>query len=167
MYWQYIKYVVRHKWYVFIECCRVGIPLRGLLHDMSKLLPGEFIPYARYFYGKQDLTEQEGIAEQRHFDLAWLHHQKRNKHHWQWWVLPEDDGGVKVLPMPEVFRKEMLCDWKGAGKAQGYKEPGECAKWYRANKGNMQLHPDTRSWIESELSLCIIPDGRLAFEEND
>jgi len=105
MYWKYLKYVLKHKWYVFIECCKMGIPLRGLLHDLSKLLPSEFIPYARYFYGTW-MEESEWHGDKRNyvpwertemgiseaFDLAWLKHQKRNKHHWQYWLLVMDSS---------------------------------------------------------------------------
>jgi hypothetical protein len=105
MYCKYLKYVIRHKWYVFVECCKLGIPIRGLLHDMSKLLPSEFIPYAHYFYGTW-MKESEWHGDVRNyvpysctemgvskaFDLAWLKHQKRNPHHWQYWLLTNDDS---------------------------------------------------------------------------
>lgn len=83
------------------------------------------------------------------FDFAWLLHQKRNKHHWQWWVLPEDEGGVKLIPIQPMYRLEMLCDWLGASKAQGH--GGDIASvraWYDKNGEKMQLFPDTRDWVE-------------------
>ena len=43
--------VIEHKWRVFLECCRLGIPWLGITHDLSKFLPGEFIAYANYRYG--------------------------------------------------------------------------------------------------------------------
>lgn len=103
MYFKYLKYVLKHKWYVFIECCKLGIPLRGLLHDLSKFLPSEFIPYARYFYGNypEALTVYEKTYHWKmktkavvkgDFDLAWLKHQKRNPHHWQYWLLVNDSS---------------------------------------------------------------------------
>lgn len=103
MYWKYLKYVLKHKWFVFIECCKLGIPLRGLFHDLSKFLPSEFIPYARYFYGNypETLTVYEKTYHwkmktkaviKEDFDLAWLKHQKRNKHHWQYWLLVSDSS---------------------------------------------------------------------------
>ena len=140
MVWQYARYVLRHKWYVFIECCRRGIPWRGLMHDISKFLPGEFMPYARYFYGPRDLTEQEGQGAQSAFDLAWLKHQKRNPHHWQYWALQEDNGGVKYLEMPDHYRKEMIADWIGAGQALG--KP-DLLEWYRIFSVRMKLNRDT------------------------
>lgn len=35
----YLWYVLRHKYFVFVECCRLGVPWRGLVHDLSKLSP--------------------------------------------------------------------------------------------------------------------------------
>jgi len=130
----------------------MGIIWQGVVHDLSKLLPSEFIPYANYFYGnKKQKRDKTGYykptdAGGKEFDFAWLLHQKRNKHHWQWWILPEDEGGIKVLDMPLKYRKEMICDWRGAGKAQGYGD--NTKEWYTVNKNKMRLHKNTRNWIE-------------------
>lgn len=150
---KYASYLFRHKWYVFIECCKLGIPWRGLVHDLSKFLPSEWIPYANYFY-KPKQRDETGYYKpydtgDKAFDYAWLLHQKRNKHHWQWWILPNDDGGVEILPMPDEYRKEMLADWRGAGRAQGYGD--NTKEWYKVNRNKMQLHPETRAWIEKHL----------------
>ena len=37
------------------------------------------------------------------FDSAWLLHQKRNAHHWQYWVLLEDEGNTKALEMDDKY----------------------------------------------------------------
>ena len=47
---KYLCYVLRHKWYVFIECCKLGIPVRGLVHDLSKFRPSEWFPYANFIH---------------------------------------------------------------------------------------------------------------------
>jgi hypothetical protein len=156
-YLKYLSYVLRHKWFVFIECCKMGIPWLGIIHDWSKFLPSEFSPYAVHFYGKgksikegRDSTgyyKPTNTGDQA-FDFAWLLHQKRNKHHWQWWILPEDEGGVVIFEIPISYRKEMLCDWRGAGRAQG---TPDTVKWYDRNKGKMILAEDTRRWIEVQL----------------
>lgn len=161
--WRYLKYVATHKWYVFLECWKLGIPWQGIIHDLSKFRPSEWFPYVEYFYGpkKPKLMDTHGEARQvalntgyYHeigivaFDTAWLKHQHRNPHHWQYWVLSQDDDGIKVLDMPDKYRKEMLADWRGAGKAQG--KP-DTAAWYKANKHKMKLSPKTRFWIESRL----------------
>jgi hypothetical protein len=140
---RYTWQVLRHKWFVFVECWHAGIPVRGILHDLSKFLPSEFFAYAAYFYGPE--ARKDSAA----FDLAWLRHQKRNPHHWQWWLLPLDDGGTNALPMSQGARLEMLCDWTGAGRAYGGN--GTLA-WYAKNCDRMVLNADTRAWVEAELS---------------
>ena len=71
--------VVRHKHKVFINCAKCGIPLRGLLHDLSKFSPTEFFESARYYKGFRSpigvCRREKGVS------LAWLHHKGRNKHH--------------------------------------------------------------------------------------
>lgn len=154
VHFRYARYVLRHKWYVFVACLHYGLLWRGIKHDWSKFLPSEWFPYATYFYGKK--RPDIGTTGYNHalhqdddaFNMAWNYHQKRNDHHWQYWVLMYDDGKVFCLPMPDLCRKEMLADWRGAGMAQGKPNTWE---WYEANKGKMQLHEDTRAWVEAEL----------------
>ena len=96
-YLKYLEYLMKHKWYVMRECFKFGLYWQGITHDLSKFLPNEFFPYVNHFFGKQkrhvkkkqDATgyfKPAGTGE-REFDLARLRHQKRNPHHWQWWIL--------------------------------------------------------------------------------
>lgn len=156
-YWVYLKYVLRHKWFVFLEAKRLGILWRGITHDWSKFRPREFIPYARFFYNpdgsNRSIRSKTGYYKPTDtgddaFDFAWFCHQKANDHHWQWWMLPYDDGTMKTIPMSDAARREMLADWRGAGRAQG--TPDTLA-WYKANGHKMQLHPQTRDWIEEQI----------------
>jgi len=88
---RYLKYVLRHKWFVFIECFRLGIPWRGLVHDLSKFRPSEWFPYVEKFYGGwKDINSSHPVNQA--FDKAWLLHQKRNPHHWQYWLLMNDNS---------------------------------------------------------------------------
>lgn len=164
---QYLWYVIRHKWYVFVECCKLGIPLRGIVHDWSKFLPDEWIPYAYYFYGdkaKQNrewfaLTAKYGVFEaapygehyEDKFNIAWNHHQHRNDHHWQYWILNQDDGGECLMPMTHAARREMLADWRGAGRAITGKD--NTPEWYIKNMKNIQLRDETRAWVEAQLGV--------------
>lgn len=143
----YAKYVLRHKWYVLKACRMTGASLwLGLIHDLSKLRPSEWMPYAECFY-KPDGSKQyvESVA----FTLAWNWHQKRNPHHWQAWLVTMDRGETKPLPMPERYVREMVADWIGAGLAITGKL--EVWQWYERNKGNMCLHHETRARVESLL----------------
>ena len=156
-YLKYLSYVLRHKWFVMLACFKVGLYWQGLIHDNSKFLPDEFIPYANFFYGNNDIKkgrDKTGYYKptdtgDKAFDFAWLLHQKRNPHHWQWWILPEDKGGIKLIPMWNKYLLEMLCDWQGAGKAQRNKTP--IWEWYKANKTKMQLNKATIKEIEKIL----------------
>ena len=170
IYLNYLKSLLKHKRFVFVECCRLGIPWLGVVHDWSKFLPSEFIPYARYFYGNYparadihgdmrnilpDRYTAEGVKAA--FNVAWLHHQKRNRHHWQYWLLVNDSDEPKqrALPMPDRYRREMLADWIGAGRAYGKQEQNnnnlDTQQWYLDNRDKLILHPETRQWIETQL----------------
>lgn len=171
--WRYLRYVLRHKWYVFIYGWQLGISWLALLHDNSKFRPSEWFPYCEFFYGpkRRPFSEasvygktyfwgiewrrsKEGVKEA--FDMAWLLHQKRNKHHWQWWLLTNDQDAPRVFPMPDRYRREMLADWKGAGRAINGRE--DALGWYRQNRDRMTLHEDTRAWIERELGYAVQVD---------
>lgn len=157
--WKYLKYVLRHKWFVFVECCNARMPFVGIIHDLSKFRPSEWFPYAENFYGKggekrtaidpkrgYSPAEQETLLS---FDVAWLRHIHRNPHHWQFWVLIQDEDADKPLEMPHRYRMEMLCDWRGAGRAQGFGDNTET--WYEAHKDKMILEAETRKWIEEQI----------------
>jgi hypothetical protein len=150
---------------VFVAGLKTKAPIWLLLiHDLSKLLPSEFFPYADYFYD-QKMKDKENIeafplfvnaelapwgyyAKDR-FNVAWLYHQKRNPHHWQYWYLMNDSDPHLPLPMPEKYAREMVADWAGAGRAITGK--WEVCAWYEKNKNKIILHPDTREFVEGVL----------------
>lgn len=144
---RYLSYIIRHKWFVFLAGLELRVPLWQLIiHDWTKFLPGEWIPYARTFR-KSDGTAQYEPHEA--FWHAWNSHEKRHKHHWQYWVLIPDKGDLRLLEIPDKYRREMLADWIGAGRALG--KPDTLA-WYETNKENIMLHSETRAWVEQLLT---------------
>lgn len=156
---KYLDYVERHRKFVLEEAIKLGIPDRGRQHDASKLSPEEFAPYADYFYGGHERGKSPPDV-QAAFNLAWLLHQKRNDHHWQYWVLREDDGATKVLPMSDGAMRELVADWRGAGRAiMGDK--ADAAAWYVKNRERIMLHPQTREWVEAELGLTGVTENEL------
>ncbi len=136
------SYIWRHRWYVFIECCKLGIIWRGIVHDLSKYRLSEWKPYTNHFFKFTDDGDHPDLP----FDTAWLHHIHRNRHHWQYWIVREDNGDTKIMPMPDQYRKEMLADWIGAGRAIHGRLTID--GWYNENKHKMKLHLDTKVWIE-------------------
>lgn len=147
---EYLKYVLRHKWFVFIAGLKVGAPIWQLIiHDWSKFLPSEWTPYAKTFYAPDGSSEYKKHPK---FDAAWNHHQNRNKHHWQYWILRRDDGGEICLPIPRRYLLEMVADWMGAGRA--ITGDWDVAGWYNKNKDKIRLEVQTRLQVES----LILPD---------
>lgn len=110
------------------------------VHDMSKRFPQEYNAYDSYFYGDRDEDA---------FNLAWLHHIHNNPHHWQYWVLINDDGPLMALEMPKQYALEMIADWWSFSWRSG--NLSEVFDWYEKHKGVMVLHPNTREFVEGVL----------------
>lgn len=117
-----------------------------MAHDHSKDIPDEYDAYDAYFYGgnrSYDVTQE--------FNKAWLLHIHRNPHHWQYWVLINDDPeeGEIILDMPLNYIIEMICDWWAFSWANG--DLTEIFKWYDKHKGYMKLSEKTRDIVEDIL----------------
>lgn len=145
--WQYLKYVLRHKWYVFKAGREIGVPIITLLmHDWDKFLPSAWTAYSNTFYDSNGNSRYE---PDKRFAVEWCKHQNRNKHHWQYWLLTWDRGEEECMPMPDYAIKEMIADWIGAGSAVKAKPVWE---WYDANNTKLKLHGNTRSQVEQWLN---------------
>lgn len=116
-------------------------------HDLSKYDDEEYFAYCEYFYGDNKDTE-ETLED---FDYAWLHHQHKNPHHWQHWLLREDDGKTKALAMPTEYIIEMVCDWWAFSWKKN--DLTEIFSWYENNTEKMVLHPDTKAKCEEILEI--------------
>ena len=147
-YLEYFKYIIRHKWLVLLECMDLGIEIRGILHDISKFRPSEFIPYAKHFYN-EDGSKKQHVPDDD-FDAAFLHHLSANKHHWQYWVKIVNPNEMVALDMPEVYIREMVADWNAMSRAQGNLD---AKTWYQANKDKMILSIKTRVKVEEMLGV--------------
>lgn len=157
---KYLSYILRHKWFVLVASIKIGAPLwRAITHDLSKFRPSEWFPYAFYFYGDSNgetlrLMAEYGLGElipygmapEDKFNVAWLHHQHRNPHHWQYWILREDSGGTKLMPIPKQYVLEMVADWMGAGRAITGK--WDVVEWYKKNYDEIQLCGDARKMVD-------------------
>lgn len=150
----YLKGLLRHKFWVFVYCLKLDVPLwLAILHDISKFSPVEWFPYVKNFYHpdgtKREVRDSTGAYDTNkqsdQFKRAWIHHQ-RNKHHWQAWCNIGDGGVVTPIDMPNVYIREMVADWCGAGMSHsGGATP---IQWYRVNKDAMIMTKRTRQAIE-------------------
>lgn len=159
---QYDDYIKDHRFNVYKawswlsdhniieQCIYPGI----LSHDMSKYDPEEYDAYDKYFYGEQTAEVKDA------FNRAWLHHIHNNPHHWQHWVLIEDDGGKKpiALMMPYEYVVEMICDWWSFSFKKD--DLHEIFDWYEQHKNQMILHENTRELVEE-----ILEDIRVALDK--
>lgn len=146
---KYLKHmgvVLRHKWFVMLECFRAGLIWQGITHDLSKFGITEFASSARHFQGDKSPIEAE--KAKIGYSLAWQHHMGHNKHHWQYWI-DFEQGQMVLIPMPAEYLVEMLCDWIGAGKAYnaGSWTPHTLLKWMGENVPNMHLHTSTLAYV--------------------
>lgn len=142
---KYLSYVIRHKWFVFLACLKLDVPIwRAIIHDWHKFLPCEWFAYAYTFYEKDGSKKK--YEENQSFEMAWNHHQKLGKHHWQYWLLTWDRGETKAIDMPSTYIREMIADWWGAGRA--ITGNWDANTWYDKNKEKMNLSPVTRRLTE-------------------
>ena len=115
-------------------------------HDFSKNEPDEYEAYDKYFYGGN-----RSYAVVQDFNYAWLSHIHQNPHHWQHWVLINDDPneGEKIMDMPYNYIVEMVLDWWSFSWTKG--NLYEIFNWYDAHKDHMKLSPKTRKTVEDIL----------------
>lgn len=148
--WLHFKLITKHRWIVFKLCSKVGLPIRGLLHDLSKYSPLEFWESAKYFVGTKSPIQV--AREEREYSLAWLHHKGRNKHHEEYWY--DWNAPVKAPVIPYKYTIEMLCDNLSAGityKGKDFKK--EDPLWYWQNVKNKELfHPKMQRFFEDVFS---------------
>lgn len=112
-------------------------------HDLSKSNLDEYEAYDAYFYGG---NRSYHVVEE--FRYAWLKHIHNNPHHWQYWMLTNDEPneGENVLDMPYNYILEMICDWWAFSWNSG--DLTEMFDWYEVHKDYMRLSPRTRRNVE-------------------
>ena len=115
-------------------------------HDSSKSNPDEYTAYDAYFYGGN-----RSYAVVEAFRRAWLLHIHRNPHHWQYWVLINDDPGEGevLLEMPFNYIIEMIYDWWSFSWQKG--DLSEIFNWYDEHSTYIKLAPKTKEIVENIL----------------
>ena len=156
---QYDNYLTQHKNNVYrgLEWIRSNLPelLKGYYdyeyqlfhgHDASKSDKEEYDAYDAYFYGGN-----RSFAVVRDFRRAWLRHIHHNPHHWQHWVLINDDPneGEILLDMDYNYIIEMICDWWAFSWSKG--NLYEIFSWYDSHKDYMKLSDSTRKTVNDIL----------------
>ena len=150
----HLKTVLTHKITGMEGCFKVGLYKQGLLHDLSKFSPSEFLVGVKYYQGNRSPNNAE--REKIGYSSAWLHHKGRNKHHYEYWIdysTKEIEGGMAPCPMPVKYVVEMFMDRVAASKTyeKGNYTDSHPLKYYKGGKGEVLMHPETRALLEKLL----------------
>lgn len=147
--WKHLKTINHHKMLVMKGCFRLGLYKQGILHDLSKYSPSEFIVGCRYYQGNRspNNAERENIG----YSSAWLHHKGRNKHHYEYWMDYGGDGAkmIQGMRMPNKYVVEMFVDRIAASK--NYKKEQYTDRspleYYEFGKGHYIMHPEVETLL--------------------
>ena len=146
---KHFRTITRHRHKVVIHCFKAGIFWQGLLHDLSKYSPTEFIPGAKYFQGTRSPNEKE--RELFGHSRAWMHHKGRNRHHFEYWTdYNPKTKRVEPVEMPDRYIIEMFCDRVAASKIYGGKNYNDAyaLNYYLRGCDTRRIHENTAKKLE-------------------
>ncbi len=151
----HLSTINHHKMEVMRLCFKVGLYKQGLMHDLSKYSPKEFISGVVFYTGDKspNTTERRVTGKSE----AWLHHKGRNKHHFEYWIdygIREEDG-LMGMRMPTKYVVEMFVDRMCASKnylKEKYKDSSSL-EYYEERKDNYLIHPESRRLLEELLKM--------------
>lgn len=147
---QYLLSTVRHKAFVFWAGWKIvgGISFwRLLIHDWTKFMPVEFVNYAKNYKlpgGRKKYPDA--------FIKAWMHHQKNNKHHPEYWTtVGIFEWAHGAVPMPEAYVREWVADLLGASRE--YTGGWDMSIWLKENIDRWNYcHPNTLAYFTEVLT---------------
>ena len=157
--WGHFKTITSHKLLVMKYCFKIGLYRQGLLHDLSKYSPTEFLVGAKYYQGTRSPNNAE--REETGLSTSWLHHKGRNKHHFEYWV----DYGIGAehvlagMPMPRKYIAEMIMDRISASRVyspQGYTDASPLAYYEKGKERLWFIHEDTKEQLEYLLKMLAV-----------
>lgn len=175
---KYDEYIDEHKYNVYRafrwlkkndvlkdfseEVLQIALWLCESKHDETKRDEEEYDAYDKYFYGGN-----KSYAVVNNFNYAWLHHIHANPHHWQHWVLINDDldKAEIVLDMPDEYIIEMICDWMSFSFKKG--DINELFSFYESRSNYMKLSDVTRKKVEDILDKIRIKSSECDLNDED
>ena len=154
--YKHFRTITEHKLEVGKNCFRCGLYKQGILHDLSKYSPSEFVMGVKYYQGNRSPNDAE--REDKGYTSAWLHHKGRNKHHLEYWIdydMVKRDGTMTGMKMPDNYIVEMFCDRVAASKIyNGDKYVDSTPLNYFLNgKSKGAMHPYVRNKLHLLLNM--------------
>lgn len=152
---EHFKTITHHRHLVMKYCFRVGLYKQGLLHDLSKYSPTEFLVGAKYFQGYRSPNNAE--REDKGYSSSWLHHKGRNKHHFEYWIdySGKADPVLSGMQMPVKYAVEMVMDRIAACQnyqKEDYTDQSPLVHYMKAKDRHI-IHPKTREILEDLLTV--------------
>ena len=140
-----------HKLEVMKNCFRVGLYKQGLLHDLSKYSFSEFIPGVKY-YQDGNRSPNNAQREAEGCSTAWLHHNGRNKHHYEYWI-DYPAKGLIGMEMPVNYVIEMFCDRVAASKIYNKDKytDADSLNYFKRGMDHYIINPNTKKLLYSLL----------------
>ncbi len=137
--------ITRHRWIVMKGCFQVGLIWQGLIHDLSKYSPTEFLVGARLYQGNRSPNSAE--REEKGYSEAWMHHKGRNRHHYEYWTdLSPITKNYESVPMPRKYLVEMVMDRRAACIVYQGKDytPASPLIYFEGSRERSLMHEKTR-----------------------
>ncbi len=159
--WKHFCTINNHKKLVLVGCFKVGLYKQGLLHDLSKYSPAEFLVGCKYYRGYMSPNNAE--RKDKGYSSAWLHHKGRNKHHLEYWIdygVGEEEKnyestGMTGMKMPVRYVVEMFIDRVSASKnyqREKYTDESPLVYFYKG-RGKYIIHKDTEALLQYLLTM--------------
>lgn len=165
-FWNHFKTISYHKLLVMRGCFAVGLYRQGVLHDLSKYTPSEFLVGAKYYQGTRSPNNAE--REEKGYSSAWLHHKGRNKHHYEYWIdySSQSGKGMVPTPMPKKYVVEMVMDRIAASKVYAGSEYTDAAplQYYLKGKEHAPIHEKTKKQLEYFLTMLAQEGEKATFQ---
>lgn len=141
----HLSTINHHKKEVMRLCFKLGLYKQGIMHDLSKYSPKEFISGVIFFSGDKSPNTTERMITGK--SEAWLHHKGRNRHHFEYWIDYGVNGEKNMtgIKMPVKYVVEMFCDRVAACKTY-YKDnynDGMPFEYFNRNRSHYMMHPET------------------------
>ena len=157
----HFKTITNHKLLVMKGCFAIGLYRQGLLHDLSKYMPVEFLVGCKYYQGNMSPNNAERMD--KGYSAAWLHHKGRNKHHLEYWIDynaakpgdKQDHSAMCGMKMPIRYVCEMFIDRVSASKnyqKEKYTDASPLA-YYNKSRDHYLIHEDTAALLELMLEM--------------
>ena len=167
--WRHFKNITYHKYLVMKGFFAVGLYRQGILHDMSKYSPTEFMVGARFYQG--DRSPNNAERELYGYSKAWLHHKGRNRHHYEYWIDYSSRGshtGLLPAPMPVRYVVEMFMDRIAASKVYNKKSYSDSDSLFYYKNGVESIpnliHEETKQLLEELLNLLAEKGEQFTFD---